>query len=109
VTLVIGSSGGFSLSVAPATRRIEKGRATSFSLTITRADGFTGPVAFSVTGLPTSGVVSATFIMLSPTADMAVLRIATDASVAPGTYPLVISGASGSLTQSVSPTLVINP
>ena len=110
VTLVVGAaSGGFTLAVTPSSRTIAPGRTTSYSLTITRDAGFTDGVSFTVSGLPSTGIVSASFLMQSPTASMAVLRIATDGSVPAGTYPLAITGTGGGVTRAVNVTLTITP
>jgi uncharacterized membrane protein len=110
VSLVVeaASGGGFTLAVAPVTRTIARGATTTFSIAINRAGGYTGPVTFTVSGLPASGA-SGTFITSSPTSSTAALRIVTDGSVGSGSYPLTITGSGGGTTQTVTATLNIAP
>lgn len=42
----------FALTVTPVAQTVVRGRAVSFSVEVLRADGFTGPVALGVVGLP---------------------------------------------------------
>ena len=110
VSLVVeaASGGGFTLAVAPATRTIARGATTTFSIAINRAGGYTGPVSFTVSGLPASGATG-TFITSSPTSSTAVLRVVTDAGVASGSYVLTIRGSGGGTTQTATATLNIAP
>lgn len=109
-TLVVQAAGGggFTLSVVPASRTIARGGTTTFSIAINRSGGYTGPVTFTVSGLPGSGA-TATFLSASPTSSTAALRIVTTAGVAPGTYPLTISGSGGGTTSTGAATLNITP
>jgi hypothetical protein len=64
-------------------------------------NGFSGTVALSVSGLPAGA--SATFAPASVSASStSTLQISTSSSTAPGTYPLSITGISGSTTHSVT-------
>lgn len=111
VTLVVESGGGgggdFTLTVQPASRTIAPGATTNFSITIARGPSATGPISFSVDGLPGAGISSATFLMANPTAPNAVLRIVTTGAVPPGTYNLTITGTINGGSVTAPATLVV--
>jgi len=97
----------FTLSATPASRTVASGGSTTFSATVTPGAGFTGTVAFSVTGLPSGA--TATFAPASvTTSGSTTMSVATGAATASGTYPLTIQGTSGPLTRTVNVTLVVN-
>ena len=96
----------FALAASPASRTVTQGTATSYGVTITPAGGYNGSVDLSVTGLPANATGSFT---TDPATSTSTLNVTT-AGVAPGTYPLAITGtdtADSSLTHSTSVTLVV--
>ncbi|MFF0268202.1 S8 family serine peptidase [Kribbella sp. NPDC004536] len=96
----------YSLTATPATRTVSAGASTTYTIGINPANGFTGDVALSVTGLPPSvGTASVSPAVAHTTAQLA---ITTAASAPAGTYGMTVSGTSGSLTHQVSVTLVVN-
>ncbi|HEX4519090.1 MAG TPA: hypothetical protein VH063_05865 [Gaiellaceae bacterium] len=101
---------GFTLSAAPSSQTIAQGAATGYSLTMAPTNGFTDAVALSVAGLPTgaTGTFSPTSVG-SATTLASTLTVSSTASVAPGTYPLTISGTNGTLTHTAAATLVVSP
>jgi len=70
-------------------------------------NGFTGAVSLSLTGLPAS--VGTATINPTPitTAGSSQLTVSTAASATPGSYPLTITGSSGSLQHSKTVTLTV--
>ena len=69
-------------------------------------NGFTGTVAFSVTGLPSGA--TATFTPPSvTTSGSTTMSVSTSAATPPGSYPLTIRGTSGPRTRTVNVTLVV--
>jgi len=88
----------FALSATPASQGVTQGSSADYTLTISPSGGFTGVVTFGVTGLP-SGAVG-TFNSTS-------LTVTTAASTPTGSYPLTITGTSGSLSHSTNVTLVV--
>jgi hypothetical protein len=96
------STPGFTIS-APASIALQQGQAKSYPITIATTNGFTGSVFLSLWGLPSGA--SDTFQATSSTSTA--LTISLAASIATGTYPLTLSGTSGSLTVSVPISLVV--
>jgi hypothetical protein len=90
------------ISVAPSSQ-------VNATVTITPANTFSGTVSLSTSGLPAGAVASflpATVSGGSPSTST--VNIATNGVVA-GSYPFTITGTSGTLTHSISATLVVNP
>ena len=94
----------FSLSASPASQTVAAGASTSFTVTSAASGGFSGKIQLSVSGLPSGATSSVTG---DPSNGGATLAVATAATAAAGTYPLTITGVSGSLTHTTSVTLVI--
>jgi hypothetical protein len=97
----------FSLSATPASRTVLPGTSTSYTATVTPGTGFTGAVAFSVTGLPSgaTGTFTPTTVTTSGTTT---LNVASTTATPPGSYPLTIRGTSGPRVRTVTVTLVVN-
>ena len=97
----------FSLSATPSAQSIAPGSSTSFAATVTPVNGFTGSVTLGVSGLPTG--VTASFSPASiTTSGSSTLTLTSTKSTTTGTYPLTISGTSGSLSHSSSVSLVVS-
>ena len=96
----------FSISATPASFSVAPGGNAGYTATVAAGSGFTGDVAFSVTGLPagtTAGFSPATITGSGASA----LNVLTSASTPAGTYALSIRGASGSVVHSVNVTLIV--
>jgi Domain of unknown function (DUF1929)/PKD domain len=97
----------FSLTATPASATVVPGGSTTYTATVTPANGFTGTVVFSVTGLP-SGATAAFSPSSVTTSGSTTLTVSTSATTPTGSYPLTIRGTSGPLTRTVDVTLVVN-
>ena len=91
----------FSLSATPSSQPVQIGQAVNYAVSLTPANGYSGTVNFSVSGMPAG--VTAT---LSPTSlftsGTTTLSVSTNSSAVPGTYPLVVTGTDGLRTHSVT-------
>ena len=85
-------TGEFSLAASPASLTIQHGKWDTYAVTITRTGGFTGPVALSVSGLPSG--VTGTFNPASATGDSSTLMINSQGNAQRGTVTLTITGTS---------------
>src|SRR4029077_11184012 len=88
----------------PASQTVIQGNPTSYNLTITPINGFTGQVTFSVSGLPSGA--NGTFSP-NPATSTSALSVTTSTTTPAGSYPLTVTGVSGSLTHTVAATLVV--
>jgi hypothetical protein len=95
----------FSLSASPASQTVAPGGGTSYTTTITPLNGFSDPVTLAVSGLPSGANGS---FSPNPATATSTLSVSTTAATPPGSYPLTISGTSGSLSHSTSATLVVS-
>ena len=96
----------FSLSATPPSQTVAQGASADYSVTITPTNGFSSPVTFSVSGLPTGA--TGTFTP-NPGTTSATLTVATTAGTTPaGTYALTITGVSGSLSHTASVSITVN-
>jgi len=112
LTLVVNAApppvaGDFSIAASPPTLTVSRGSNGSYTITVTALNGFTGSVSLSVSGLP--GRLNARF---SPStiagSGAATLLVSPNKKVPPGTYPVTITGTSGSLAHSANVSLTIN-
>ena len=99
-----GSETGFILGTVPSTRTITPGSTTTLDVTISPTGGFADPVSLSVSGLPSDATAS---FSENPATTSSTLTITTTAATPLGTYPLTITGVSGSLTHTVTATLIV--
>jgi hypothetical protein len=96
----------FTLSATPASRTVSSGGSASYTTTLNPLNGFTGVVAFSVTGLPSGATATFTPASLT-TSGTTTLNVTTGATTPSGSYPLAIRGTSGPVTRTVNVTLVV--
>jgi uncharacterized membrane protein len=108
VTLVVNPAPDFSVSASPPSQTVVAGAGTSYPVATSTVGGFSGSIDLSVTGLPSGagGVFAQAGIAGAGTSS---LSVTTGAATPPGSYPLTITGTSGTLTRSASVTLVVNP
>ena len=96
----------FSVSATPASVPVVAGSNADYTATVTPGSGFTGTVAFSVTGLPSGA--TATFTPTSVVASgSAGLSVSTSGSTPAGTYALTVRGTSGGFTRTAGVSLVV--
>jgi len=104
--VTVGS--GFSLSATPGSQNVVPGGSTSYTVTATPLNGFSGTVNLTVSGCPTGATctMNPTSVNLPP-AQNSTLNVSTSSSTPDGTYTLTITGTSGSITQTTTVTLVV--
>lgn len=76
-------------------------------VSVSRAYGFSGNVALSISGLPSGVTASFSPATITGTYISSSLSFVTSASVVPGQYPLTITGTSGGQTATTSMTLIV--
>ena len=97
----------FTLSATPASQTTTAGSGTSYTVNIAAQNGFAGNTNLSVTGVPTGATAGFTPSSVTGSGSSS-MDVATSASTPAGTYSLVITGTSGSLTHTSTVTLVVN-
>jgi beta-glucanase (GH16 family) len=96
----------FSVAATPASRTITPGASTTYSVSVTSLNGFTGLVTLGVSGLPpgASGVFQPPSVTGSGSST---LTVSTDGATPPGSRTLTVSGVSSSVTRSATVSLVL--
>jgi hypothetical protein len=105
---VIDPTGGVSLAANPSALSAQSGGgivAVQSTITIVRSGTFTGSLSFSATGLPSG--VTYSISPISTTGPSVVLTLNVG-SVAPGTYPITITGE-GIYSATTTVTLTVTP
>ena len=97
----------FSLAASPASRTVVQGGGTTYTATVTGGTGFSGTVSLSVSGLPAGASASFSPASISNSGS-STLSVSTSSTTPPGSYPLTITGTSGSLVHTASVTLVVS-
>ncbi len=101
-----GGSPNFTLSANPSSVTITQGGSGTSTITVTPVNGFSSSVTLSATGTP-SGVTAA--FSPNPTTSTSTLTLTASATAATGTVTVTITGTSGSLTNSTTLSLTVNP
>jgi kumamolisin len=106
LTVTAAVSGSFSVSVSPTSGYLDQGQSGYAVVTVTASGGFDSAVTLSATGVP-SGVTSSfspTSITGSGSSDFT-LTVSRSAPI--GTYPITITGTSGTTTHSTTLTFSV--
>ena len=104
-----GCAGGtpdFSLTAKPSTLTITQGSNGTSTITVVPANGFSGSVTLSASGL-TSGMTAG--FAPNPTTSTSTLTLTAGATATTGTSTVTITGMSGALTHSTTLSLTVNP
>jgi Galactose oxidase-like, Early set domain/Glyoxal oxidase N-terminus len=106
VTSQPASQPDFSVAATPSSRTVPPGTGTTYSVSVTPSNGFTGNVSFSVSGLPSGATASFNPTSITGSAS-STLSVSTSSSTPAGNYTLTITGTSGSLTHSTQVSLAV--
>lgn len=107
VTLVVVAP-DFTLSASPATLSLVRSASGNYTVTVRSTNGFSAPVALSVSGLPADATASFTPAAPTPPANGSVTStLRVTAGRTRGTFTLRIAGVSGGLTHTSTVTLRI--
>ena len=104
ISLTVTASPSFTISASPGTLSLAQGTSGSSTITLAPANGFSGSVTFSASGLP-SGVTAS--FSPNPASSISTLTLTASASAAAGTATVTITGTSGSLTQTTTISLTV--
>jgi len=93
----------FTISASPGSASVKRGRAASYSVTVTAKGGFTGVVSLSATWAGPNPTFSPGAVTNSGSSTMKV----STTNVVPNSYTITIKGTSGSLTHSTTVSLIV--
>jgi hypothetical protein len=105
-TITVNPAPDFSISATPSSQMVVQTTSTSYSVTISSANGFSDIVSLSLSGLPPDATASFSnpFVTGSGSSTLTVTPAIT---TPPGTYTLTITGTSAGLSHSVNVTLTV--
>jgi xyloglucan-specific exo-beta-1,4-glucanase len=107
ISLTVTSvTGSFTLKPSAATLSIAQGANGTDTITVTDVSPFTGSVTFAATGQP-SGVTASFSPASSTTSSVVTFTVA--ATTVAGTYPITITGTSGTVTATTAIALTVSP
>jgi subtilisin family serine protease len=107
VTLVVAGP-DFALVAMPSSVSVTQSATASSTISLSNLNGFKGTVSLSTMGVPTGTAAKLSRTSLSGTTT-ATLTLATTTSTPAGTYPVTVTGVSGSLTRTTTVTLSVAP
>lgn len=99
----------FTINASPTSHMVAQNASTTFTFSVVPHNGYTGTVAFSVTGLPVGATAS--FAPPSVTnSGSTVMTVTTAANTPQSTYPLTVTGFDGTVGHTSPVTLIVaNP
>jgi hypothetical protein len=104
--ITVNPAPDFDIFATPSSQIVVRMSSTSFSVTVSSANGFSGTVSLNVSGLPSDATASFSnpFVTGSGSSTLTVNPAITSP---PGIYTLTITGTSGGLSHSVNVTLTV--
>lgn len=85
----------FTLTMGPSSQTVRSGESTTYTVSSTPASGFSGNVSLTLSGLPAATTANFNPGTI-PAAGTATLSVSTSPSTPAGTYPILVTGSSGS-------------
>ena len=98
----------FTIATSQVSVSVLQGTTGSLTVATTVSGGFNSPIALTASGLPTG--VTASFnpaSIAAPGSGSSTLTISVGSAVAPGTYPITVTGTGGALSHSTTLALTI--
>lgn len=95
----------FGLDVAPSSRSVVQGQSTTFDVTVTSQNGYTGAGSYLASGLPDGATAEFNGSGYSNGAGTSTMTVQTSASTPPGTYQVVVTATDSAGAPSKSSTV----
>jgi len=106
LALTVTAAPAFKLSAAPDTVTVNEGSSSGTGISLTAVNGFASTATLKASGLPTGVSASFSSTLITATTSRTV-NFAASPSAPAGSYSIVISGTSGTLTNSQTITLTV--
>jgi uncharacterized membrane protein len=106
IQLTVTQAPSFSLSANPGSITLTVGDNGTSAITITPLNGFNSKVTFSASGLP-AGVTAG--FSPNPATSSSTLTLTASATATTGTVKVTVTGVSGSLSETTTISLTVNP
>jgi subtilase family serine protease len=108
VSTQVSAGPDFSVSATPASQTVTPGGGTSYTATVTSANGFLSSVDLTVSGLPSGASASFNPSTVAGGSGTSTLSVSTVSTTPAGSYTLTITGTSGTLVHTTTVTLVVS-
>ena len=105
INLTVTPPPNFTLSASEAKVEVFRMFHASVTITVTPANGFNGSVSLAATGVP-AGAVAA--FVTNPATSTSTMTFTEEGAPTSGTFPVTVTGTSGSLTHSVTFNVVLH-
>jgi hypothetical protein len=102
----------FAITASPGSLSIQQGGSDSSTVTVTSLDGFSSAVGLSCIGLPDGVTCDPSPGSVTPLANLgatSALTVSVSSGATPGSYPVQVTGASGSLSHGTPLSLAVIP
>jgi hypothetical protein len=103
---------GFTLSVSPSSQTVKRpsngSATTTYTVTVNPLNGFSGTVSLTATTLPTGETLAFSPTSVTGAGQSTLTATVTDSAKKGGSGKFTVTGASGSVTSSVSASLQVN-
>src|SRR6476659_958807 len=113
--LAAGGKPDFSIAASPASQTVSQGQATSYTVTVTRLNGFAGAVSLTASNLPSGATASwklsdgTNSNVVPASQNGATLTIQNSSHTPNATSQPLITATSGNLTHTTTITLAVQP
>ncbi len=106
LTLSTGGTPDFTIAATPSSQSVVAGNSTTYTVSVSPQNGFTGSVSLGASGLPSGASASFNPASISGSGT-STLTVMTASSTPAGNYTLTITGTSGSLSHPANVTLTV--
>ena len=97
---------GIAVALSPSSRSLDQGQSATFAVSATSTGGFTGPVTFTVTGLPAGATAAwspSSVVLGSGSTAQVTLTIATATTTTVGKFDFTVKGSGGTVQSNAAP------
>jgi subtilisin family serine protease len=106
----LAASPDFTVAASPSSVSTTPGGTATYTVSVAGINGFSSDVSLSLTGLSGSQAsIDITPAVIPGGSGTAQVTVSTAATIAPGTYPLTVTGTTGSTTRTASVSLLVSP
>jgi hypothetical protein len=106
LTLSTGGTPDFTIAATPSSQSVVAGNSTTYTVSVSPQNGFTGSVSLGASGLPSGAGASFNPAAISGSGT-SIATITTSSTTPAGNYTLTITGTSGSLSHPANVTLTV--
>ena len=108
LTLIVTSSGYFTITASPSSLTIQQGNQGTTTVTTAISGNFNSPIALSASGMPSGTTVSFNPNTIpAPGSGQSTMTVTVGSTTPVGTYPITVTGSGGGSQESAVVTLTV--